>query len=76
MQKVVEVLETEDYVLYFGNCYMKILQKAVLKPKNNLKSIKLESWKSEKNLHKLQLQILIEIFNFRSAFNPLQASQG
>lgn len=48
IEKVFEVLTEESCTKYFGNCYLQILQRFVLKPKNNLTAIKLEQWQSKK----------------------------
>lgn len=45
-----EVLRNESLLLYFGKCYVQILQKYVLKPGNNLTPIPLDLWKGEKLL--------------------------
>lgn len=44
MKSVYDVLQDEVYFKYYGISYLKILQN-VLKPKNNLTSITLDSWK-------------------------------
>lgn len=42
-----EALRDDASFHYFGRCYLQILQFNVLKPKNNLTSITLNSWKGE-----------------------------
>jgi hypothetical protein len=48
MTKIHEVLTNAANVKYFGNCYLQILQKFLLKPKNNLTMITLDYWQSKR----------------------------